>query len=73
MTCARVPTCLPLRERSKRIKNILKQSDKLGAPAQGEIRGPGMEPAEAALAERVRELAPQVQEWARSGEFRTGS
>ena len=55
----------------KRIKNILKQSDKLGAPAQGEIRGPGMEPAEAALAERVRELEPQVQEWARSGEYRT--
>ena len=54
----------------KRIKNILKQSEKRGEVIQGDVEGNDMEPAEEGLASTLRNLEPQVEAWAREGEYR---
>jgi glycyl-tRNA synthetase beta chain len=54
----------------KRIKNILKQSEKRGEATQGDVEGDDMEPAEDGLASTLRHLEPRVEVWARDGEYR---
>ena len=54
----------------KRIKNILKQSEKRGEVIQGDFESKGIEPAEEGLASTLRSLEPQVEVWAREGEYR---
>ena len=54
----------------KRIKNILRQSEKRGEVIQGEAAGNDMEPAEEGLASTLRNLEPQVGAWVRKGEYR---
>ena len=63
------PDFLALAAAFKRIKNILKQSP------EGEVLSPEdseeieLEPEEAVLAARVREIEPKVREWAASGGY----
>jgi glycyl-tRNA synthetase beta chain len=53
----------------KRIKNILKQSPEEEGPPSAESDQGELEPEEAVLAERVREIGPQVEAWAASGNY----
>ncbi len=53
----------------KRIKNILKQSEKRGQAILGDVEGDDLEPAEEVLASALRNLEPQVAAWTREGEY----